>query len=386
MAQIATTLIIVGMSLFLAYAFGDNEKTPPWTVHFPSVKLATRAYGICIEDCWKEVAAERGYVEVDSFAKARMVISKVAVRAHSCDNTRQAKLYNHVCNERMLSNKRLMHALVNDTDIKVPLTYDLSTHKGVSAFRKAMREDSQSMWVLKESTTDNGKGVVMVNCKQARQALEMRKRNTVQFDLACTLIHPPLLVGDRKCDFRVFVLVASVAPLVVYMYKDFMTRLSAYNYDTDNMDSMFSVNPDANDSDEAWTKCQLSPERLDSALGVGFAENVVRAQLHPMLNTLFQTAARTSAILPTAGGYSLFGIDAMLDANNMLWLIEVNSSPQMSKGNASQWKRDLNMRISHDTFTILEELWEQVSVRGHVHNVAHLDQVAATTGYEKIRA
>ena len=61
-------------------------------------------------------------------------------------------------------------------------------------------------------------------------------------------IHNPLLLNGRKFDFRIFMLIASVNPLIVY-YHDGILRVSLSEYNA-NSSSRISVMPNANENDK----------------------------------------------------------------------------------------------------------------------------------------
>lgn len=51
-------------------------------------------------------------------------------------------------------------------------------------------------------------------------------------------INKPLLVGHKKFDLRLYVLVFSHNPLVIYLYRSGFARLTHYRYNLDDIDNL----------------------------------------------------------------------------------------------------------------------------------------------------
>ena len=51
-------------------------------------------------------------------------------------------------------------------------------------------------------------------------------------------IHNPLLVGNKKFDLRIYVLVVSHNPLTIYLYRSGFGRFTHYRYEEREIDSL----------------------------------------------------------------------------------------------------------------------------------------------------
>jgi len=187
--------------------------------------------------------------------------------------------------------------------------------------------------------------------------------------IAQTYVTDPLLLDkDNKFDFRVYMLVASTNPLMVY-YHDGFLRVSLEKYDK------FSHNKDVHLTNthlaknkfaeaelvnatlaqelreyQMWTFEKLAKYLLDS--GKITDPNWLDTYLRPAFRQAFIHTARMSgyAVWPESNVYEMFGLDFMLDDQLNLWFIECNASPQLIGTN--EYKSKFLIKMLTDLFEI----------------------------------
>mgnify|MGYP000540895208 CR=1 FL=1 len=120
----------------------------------------------------------------------------------------------------------------------VPTSYILP-----SEYSKFVREYSEeelerdedaprSMWICKPSDLSQGRKIFLIN---NIMDLVHDRQYVVQ-----RYVDRPLTVGGYKVDLRVYVLVTSFNPLVVYVHRNGLARFATAKYDRDNMGNAFS--------------------------------------------------------------------------------------------------------------------------------------------------
>lgn len=176
--------------------------------------------------------------------------------------------------------------------------------------------------------------------------------------LLSTYIHPPLLLDGLKFDLRMYVLVTSVSPLCVYVFREGLTRFATERYDITQISNRFqhltnySLNKkSANfvpttsegvDDDGVGSKWSLSAfrRRLVSEFGQDVADVVWRDVDDLLVKTAlaaepsFHDAYQAHSPAYSRGEspkhcFQIFGFDIMLDAAFKPWLLEVNCDPAL---------------------------------------------------------
>jgi tubulin polyglutamylase TTLL1 len=96
-----------------------------------------------------------------------------------------------------------------------------------------------STWIMKPCGKSQGAGIFLINklSKLKKWSRESRGQNfnpsTVKDAYVISkYIENPLLIGGRKFDMRLYVLVTSFRPLKVYLYKLGFCRFCTAKYDT----------------------------------------------------------------------------------------------------------------------------------------------------------
>ncbi|KAF6122401.1 tubulin tyrosine ligase like 1 [Phyllostomus discolor] len=128
----------------------------------------------------------------------------------------------------------------------VPVTYMLPADYNL--FVEEFRKSPSSTWIMKPCGKAQGKGIFLIN-KLSQIKKWSRDSKTSSFVSQSTkeayvislYISNPLLIGGRKFDLRLYVLVSTYRPLRCYMYKLGFCRFCTVKYtpSTSELDNMF---------------------------------------------------------------------------------------------------------------------------------------------------
>jgi len=202
--------------------------------------------------------------------------------------------------------------------------------------------------------------------------------------IAQTYITNPLLLDfNNKFDFRVYMLVASTNPLMVY-YHDGFLRVSLHTYDKHSHDKSVHLTnthlskeifADAKDHNKTingmnemelreyqmWTFEDLADYLYES--GKVKSKNWLNSYLRPTFYEAFIHTVRMSAhaFWNQSNVYEMFGLDFMLDDELNLWFIECNSSPQLIGTN--DYKTQFLIKMLTDLFEIQYGLYRSRMTR-----------------------
>ena len=188
-------------------------------------------------------------------------------------------------------------------------------------------------------------------------------------------IHNPLLLMKHKFDFRMYMLVASTNPLMVY-YHDGFLRVSLHEYDVHSTDkgvlltntelSHHIFNQAAqgkqfngmNETElrnfQMWNLTRLQNYLLENGIihDPHWLDNYFRPEFKKAMIHLIR--ATSKYFLKRSSIYELFGVDFMLDENLNLWFLECNSSP-VFKGTSDE-KEVFLLKMLADHFEIVHGL------------------------------
>lgn len=198
----------------------------------------------------------------------------------------------------------------------------------------------------------------------------------------------PLLVRDRKFDFRVYMLIASVDPLII-LYHDGFLRVSMNKYDQTSTESSTHITNTAlvkeylkkikasEDEyeeamkDQMWTFTQFLKYMQDMGLVEG---DWINDYVRPTMRTKMLHLVRMNIekFLHHPGVYEMYGVDFMFDSNLHLWFLEVNRSPALMA--TTEEKGRIQSKLIQDTLDVEYAL---------LFN-ADLDKVISRTGFIKV--
>ncbi|KAJ8341560.1 hypothetical protein SKAU_G00338510 [Synaphobranchus kaupii] len=198
-------------------------------------------------------------------------------------------------------------------------------------------------WIIKPVASSRGRGIYLVS-----------NPNQIPLDeniLVSRYVSNPLLIDDFKFDVRLYVLVTSYEPLIIYLYEEGLARFATvkYNRAAKNIKNQFmhltnySVNkkssdyvscddPEVEDYGNKWSMSAilryLKQEGKDTALLMGQVEDLV---IKAVLSAELQIATACKMFVPHRNNcFELYGFDVLIDSNLKPWLLEVNLSPSLA--------------------------------------------------------
>jgi hypothetical protein len=180
-------------------------------------------------------------------------------------------------------------------------------------------------------------------------------------------IQDPLLLYKHKFDFRVYMLVVSTNPLIVY-YHDGFLKLSLHEYkpnsqnrgahlaNTELAKEIFkkAANGGWNGMDETQLRAfqtwmyQRLQDYLIETKKINDT-NWLETSLRPQMKKAMIHAVRMSShgFVKRSNLYGLFGVDFLLDNNLKLWMIEINSGPALEAPTEERAKLLVSMAKDH---------------------------------------
>lgn len=137
---------------------------------------------------------------------------------------------------------RLSETKYRYTDF-LPLTFLLPGDYNL--FAEEFRRCPSSVWIMKPTDKARGIGIFIIN--RLNQIKKWSRDNLKQWSYAnckdsyvvSRYIDNPLLIGSKKFDLRLYVLVTSWKPLVAYKHAEGFSRFCAvkYSQDVDELDN-----------------------------------------------------------------------------------------------------------------------------------------------------
>ncbi len=201
---------------------------------------------------------------------------------------------------------------------------------------------SKKQFILKPTDRGEGNGIIVMDSfrKLPNWKAEFPDNDEV---IVQTYLDNPFLINGRKWDMRTYVLVTSIHPLRVYMYRNGLVRFASSRYDADAKDggkkTAYLTNTSINKKtgaavdDLTWPYYQvwayLKQIGIDPAVLWERIENaVVRVLLasEPAFLRRFK-ALRNDFMCSNC--YQLLGVDVIVDGDLSPRIIEVNGEPSM---------------------------------------------------------
>ncbi|XP_038597658.1 tubulin polyglutamylase TTLL5 isoform X4 [Tachyglossus aculeatus] len=280
-------------------------------------------------------------------------VQKVNHFPRSYELTRKDRLYKNVIRMQQAHGFKAFHIL--------PQTFLLPAE--YPEFCSSYSKD-RGPWIVKPVASSRGRGVYLIN-----------NPNQISLEeniLVSRYINNPLLIDDFKFDVRLYVLVTSYDPLVIYLYEEGLARFATVRYDQGPKFirnqfmhlTNYSVNkksgdyvscddPEVEDYGNKWSMSAmlryLKQEGRDTSVLMAHVEDLV---IKTIISAELAIATACKAFVPHRSScFELYGFDVLIDATLKPWLLEVNLSPSL----ACDSPLDLKVKASmiSDMFTVV---------------------------------
>lgn len=198
------------------------------------------------------------------------------------------------------------------------------------------------MWIMKPTSRSQGKGIFIINklaqikkwSSQSRWAqMPLREAYVIS-----RYVDNPLLIGGKKFDLRIYVLVTSYRPLKAYQYVHGFARFCNAKYTTElnDLDNPFihltnvaiqKHNDDYNSKHGGKWHVRHLRLYVEQIFGLEACNRLFAAMDSLIVHSL---KAVQNVMINDRHCFECYGYDILIDADLRPWLVEVNSYMQLT--------------------------------------------------------
>jgi len=344
----------------------------------------------------------KGWTRTDNPEEAQVIWTYVST--HSWYTTLKPwQRYNHIPNYKLWNQK--------DSFVTYMLNYQLSSGRPLSAVPETYRLDEDVElkkfqhrlykeggmdipWVLKKPNVNQGKGITMLGpqSKELKHVFDVveEEKDEQNYIIQRYVCNEMTFGSNRKFDFRIFWIVASLDPLVL-MYHDGYVRVGNAEY---------------NENDWSSTKAHLTTHTGMAAEGKGtwddFADLVrdaaqrggkslqkrlkgidpidhVRNQVKQVLGEMaaaFKEDTFNAEKISSENGFGFYGADFIIDWDLDVFFIEPQHGCGLDEDH--QFRVDMHNALFSEMIEATEEVWERQEQGIGLQNLQN------TGGYEVV--
>lgn len=229
----------------------------------------------------------------------------------------------------------------------IPVTFVLPSD--YSMFVEEYRKQPHSTWIMKPCGKSQGAGIFLINKlsklkKWSRESKTPFNPSVVKESYVISrYIDNPLLIGGKKFDLRLYVLVTSFRPLKIYLFKLGFCRFCTVKYDANiqELDNMYAhlTNVSVQKHGVEYNSMhggKLSIQNLKLYLECTRGKSVTESLFKDIKWLIVHSLKSVSYIMANDRHcFECYGYDIIIDNQLKPWLIEVNASPSLTSTTVS---------------------------------------------------
>ncbi|XP_045194164.2 probable tubulin polyglutamylase TTLL9 isoform X3 [Mercenaria mercenaria] len=245
-----------------------------------------------------------------------------------------------------------------------PTTYELPSEYHI--FVEEFKKNPGIIWIMKPAAKSQGRGIFLFRKlkditdwkKGEYQPLTDPNREVPETYVVQRYIENPYLIGGRKFDIRVYVLVVSYNPLKVWLYRSGFARFSNSRFSLDSIEDAYvhltnvAVQKTAPDYDPD-KGCKWATQQLRQYLTAKHSADAARKVFQGIDNIIIKSLQSVQKIIINDKHcFEMYGYDVLLDSKLKPWLIEINASPSLTASGKDDY--DLKYGVLNDVLNVLD--------------------------------
>ena len=268
--------------------------------------------------------------------------------------------------------KRLKKSIEKESKVEAakcdffPTTFELPSEYHI--FVEEFKKRPGTIWIMKPAGKAQGKGIFLF--RKLKDITDWKKEDYFHHDedketkeppetyVVQRYIDNPYLIGGKKFDIRVYLLVTSYSHLKVWLYRSGFARFSNTRYSLDSISDTFvhltnvAVQKTAPDYDPE-KGCKWSLQELRMYMTARHGQEIVK-QLFRQMDDIFIKSLQSvqKIVINDKHCFELYGFDLMIDNHLKPWIIEVNASPSLTASSPTDY--DLKFGLLEDVLHVID--------------------------------
>ncbi|PVD21451.1 hypothetical protein C0Q70_19624 [Pomacea canaliculata] len=247
-----------------------------------------------------------------------------------------------------------------------PSTFELPSEYHI--FVEEFKKNPGIVWIMKPAAKSQGRGIFLF--RKLKDITDWKKgeyqplqdpnipKDVPETYVVQRYIENPYLIGGRKFDLRVYVLVVSFNPLKAWLYRGGFARFSNTRYSLDSIEDNYihltnvAVQKTAPDYDPE-KGCKWSTQQLRKYLTAKHGVEKMNQIFRDIDNIIIRSLQSVQKIIINDKHcFEMYGYDILLDDQLKLWLIEINASPSLTASGKEDY--DLKFGLLDDVLNVLD--------------------------------
>jgi tubulin polyglutamylase TTLL9 len=253
----------------------------------------------------------------------------------------------------------------------LPLTFWLP--HDYRLFVEEFKRNPGLVWIVKPSGSAQGKGIFLINKISQLDAFKEDKRfdfssepsaasedkdEKVVTYIVQRYIDRPYLIGGKKFDMRIYLMVQSYRPLKCWLYREGFARFSGAVFSMEDLSNtvVHLTNVAVQKTAKGYDKnkgCKWLMSQVKQYLITRHGKEAVYQMLRD-LDNVFITSVQAvhPVVVQNNHSFEVYGFDILLDEDLKPKLLEINASPSITADTLTDYK--LKIGMLEDAFAIAD--------------------------------